>query len=322
MKLVFEFALTSYTKIRKTLGTDLSTHLSLKKDHPWWAWVTLSWMFMPFAIHVAMFCYTTIRNKVKGTSESTGTGFGGACLHLPFVQTVRNLYNAWKLHKLGYGTKSFDIRNSAEVEAILKEVGFAGQYESFFESGPQSITQCVIILSTGRISWVQILSITISVASLTWGAGRSFFIQREAHLSDPDPPAVMVLARTFFYMFTVTSNSLLLWTFIGGFLGKFTAPAVLFSFVTIYISLKMLGEDTTPGVGVEEGDQRTESSRRERSEVEPQYFCLKAAICAVWIPSVVGDKEKMYLVASIVGLTSKVVLLCIAVGNAFAGESI
>ena len=108
--------------------------------------------------------------------------FREVCYHLAFVQTVRNLYNAWRLHELGFGTPDFDVTKSAEVEAILKEVGLAGQYESFFESGPQSITQCVIILSTGKISATQMFSITISVASLTWGAGRSFFIQREAHM--------------------------------------------------------------------------------------------------------------------------------------------
>ena len=70
-----------------------------------------------------------------------------------------------------------------------------------------------------------IISITISVVSLTWGAGRSFFVQREVHLADPAPPALMVLARVFFYMLTVTINSLVLWTFIGSLLGRFTALA-------------------------------------------------------------------------------------------------
>ena len=88
---------------------------------------------MPFTIHVAMFCYRLIWNK----PTCAGAGFAEACLHLPFVQTMQNLYNAWKLYKLGFGTNNFNPANSAEVEAILKEVGLAGQYESFFESGPQ-----------------------------------------------------------------------------------------------------------------------------------------------------------------------------------------
>ena len=55
------------------------------------------------------------------------------------------------------------------------------------------------------------------------------------------------------------------------------------------------------------------------TEPESPYFCLKASICAVWIPSLVGDKDKMCLVSSIVSLISKVVILCVAVGIAFFG---
>ena len=187
--------------------------------------------------------------------------FKEVCYHLPFVQTFRNLYNAWRLHELGFGSPDFDVANSAEVEAILKEVGLAGQYESFFESGPQSITQCVIILSTGKISWMQMISITISVASLTWGAGRSFFIQREAHMSDPDPPALMVVARVFFYMFTVTLNSLLLWTFIGGMLGKYTVVAALLSFSTIYTSVKLLAKSEKAKMIEQEKDLELNKSK-------------------------------------------------------------
>ena len=318
----------------------------MKEEHPIWARVTLSWMFTPFTIHLGIFCYQRIRNKLKGRTAAdvcrnlncrrpkcsnqtnccesscfclcfcvVRLNFKEVCYHLPFVQTFRNIYNAWRLHKLGYGRADFDVTKSAEVEAILKEVGLAGQYESFFESGPQSITQCVIILSTGKISSMQMISITISVASLTWGAGRSFFIQREAHMSDPDPPASMVLARVFFYMFTVTFNSLLLWTFIGSLLGKYTVVAALLSFSTIYTSVKLLEKN-------EHEDNEVESSSFDGQEAmkEPQYFCLKAAICTVWVPSVVGDRKRMFIVSAVVGLVSKLLFLGLAVGIGLSGN--
>ena len=257
------------------------------------------WMFLPFTIHIGIFFYKLIKSALTSGCRYafSEASFGQVLLHLPFVQTVRNVYNAWKLYKLGFGFKVLNPRKSAEVEAILREVGLSGQYESFFESGPQAITQCVIVLSTGRISTIQMISITISVISLTWGAGRSFFIQRQVHLADPDPPAVMVLARVFFYKLTVTVNCLLLWTFIGGLLGRFTVVALLLNFVTVYVSVKLL-----PGTSEQDS-----------------YFCLKSSICAVWVPSVCGDKEKMYIVSAVVSLLCKVVLLCLAVGVAFSG---
>ena len=63
----------------------------------------------------------------------------------------------------------------------------------------------------------------------------------------------MVLARVFFYMFTVTFNSLLLWTFIGSLLGKYTVVAALLSFSTIYTSVKLLEKN-------EHEDNEVESS--------------------------------------------------------------
>ena len=270
-----------------------------------WSWVTLSWMFTSFVIHLGIFCFRWIKKKLGGktacpepesskVTRDKGTSiliwfekifcqvfieenFTEVCYHVPFVQTGRNLYHAWRLYKLGYGRPDFDVSKSSEVEAILREVGLAGQYECFFESGPQSITQCVIILSTGRITTMQMVSLTISVFSLTWGAGRSFFIQREDHMADPDHQAVMVLARAFFYMFTVTLNSLLLWTFVVGTLGRYTVVAVVLSFSTVYTSVRCLG--------------RREDEEEEKEEGEPNYFCLKAAICAVWVPSVQSFKK-------------------------------
>ena len=143
------------------LGTDFSTHLSLKRDgHPMWSWVTLSWTFTSFVIHLGIFCFRWIKKKLRGktvcpepesskVTRDKGTSiliwfekifcqvfieenFTEVCYHVPFVQTGRNIYHAWRLYKLGYGRPDFDVSKSSEVEAILKEVGLAGQYECFF----------------------------------------------------------------------------------------------------------------------------------------------------------------------------------------------
>ena len=48
--------------------------------------------------------------------------------------------------------KGFDDRNWKDVEEIQDQAGTAGMFESLTESGPQSIVQLTIILSTGLIS--------------------------------------------------------------------------------------------------------------------------------------------------------------------------
>ena len=58
--------------------------------------------------------------------------------HFPFVLPFRNLYHAHRLVNVRFGRSEFDPIDSSLVEAIQKEVGLAGLYESFFEAGPQS----------------------------------------------------------------------------------------------------------------------------------------------------------------------------------------
>ena len=108
--------------------------------------------------------------------------------------------------------------------------------------------------------------------------------------------------------------------------------ALILNFVAVYFSLKLLGKDQKQGASEkdktsaelgerEEGESTSDLRQDDKESDESQYFCLKAAICAVWIPSVVGNKDKMYLMSAVVSLISKVALLCLAVGIAFSGSS-
>ena len=151
----------------------LTKHLNLRPHDSWGAWVTLG-RITSSTIRLGIFFINRIKAFANlcrngGTkTESALIDLRDICLHLPFVLMVRNAFLGWRLYKLGFGRKDFNVKGSAEVEAILAEVGLAGQYEAFCESGPQSITQCVIILCTGRVTWSQVFSITVSLASLTW----------------------------------------------------------------------------------------------------------------------------------------------------------
>ena len=113
-----------------------------------------------------------------------------AGVHLPFVSSLHNIWRARRLYQLKFGTAKFEMKDHKEVEKLLDEAGRCSQGESNYEAGPQSVTQVkhfhilifvifklisqqmVIVLSTGRVSTTQIVSLCISVLSLSWGAAR------------------------------------------------------------------------------------------------------------------------------------------------------
>ena len=173
------------------VGTDFSTFLELLVDNPRWACLTLLWTIMPFLVQTVLFVYKRATGKCKPCATWTDlmkAYYKEAGSHLPFVSSVQNIWRAWRLHKLNYGTKDFKMKDHKEVEEILDEAGRCSQGESNYEAGPQSVTQVnhfshivelklisqqmVIVLSTGQVSTTQIVSLCISVLSLSWGASR------------------------------------------------------------------------------------------------------------------------------------------------------
>ena len=79
----------------------------LNHYHPKWAFLTISWVFAPFVIHVGKFFYELATTRRAGWFE--------LFIHVPFVQPVRNLYLAWKLYKLRFGFDDFDPKNWVKV---------------------------------------------------------------------------------------------------------------------------------------------------------------------------------------------------------------
>ena len=206
--------------------------------HPNYAAISLAWMFVPFIIQLCQ--YAKARwNWYRHKKDSTSRHIKKALLHFPFVLPLRNLYLAFSLFKLRFGFADFDPTDSVEVEAILTSVAFAGFYESYFEAGPQSVTQFVIILSTGNLEVTQIISIVISVFSLSWAASRGFFIQRPRDLADPDPALKMVL-RILPLMMLVLLGTLAMWVCIGGLLGRFTFIAIFLNWLVNYGVVKIM----------------------------------------------------------------------------------
>ena len=126
------------------VATDLKTFLDLIRDgqHMFWAFLTLTWMLTPFLIHSLGFFANLIWTGFERPKRGYIMEFYfEAGVHIPFLLPLVNLWRATKLYRLGYGTKNFKTENTEAVEKILNEAAHASYSESFYEAGPQSVTQ-------------------------------------------------------------------------------------------------------------------------------------------------------------------------------------
>ena len=218
------------------MGTDFFTVLGLWEDgHNNWAGLSFGVMWNPFLIHIGIFLFNLSTGKFVHSREAWEEIIE-ACVHLPFVLPMKNLYQAKRLAFLDFGNPTRE-RGGDEVEDIQHSAGIAGMYESFTEAGPQSVIQLVVIVCTGRITYAQCFSIPSSLFSLSWASSRAFFIQREKDYSDPDPEAKTVLMRIFPKNLLVALNSVILWTLAGALLGGYVFVGIIGCFVTILSAL-------------------------------------------------------------------------------------
>ena len=247
--------------------TDSLTSFDLySSDQPMWSTITFFLMWNPFIVHLLAFLFNSCKSKCcsikqiqqtaslfcrsKCVGNDTETGntdtdcsaekfdatkeFKRMMFFFPYVTPIKNIYYAIKLYRLKFGMQDFEAKNAKEVERIQHQAGSACMYESFLESGPQCVVQLKIILSTGTISFAQMVSIPVSVFSLAWASSRAFFIQRDEDNSDPDPELKTVAIHIFPWMLLVVLHSLTVWTFIAGLLGGYVLHCILVYFSAAY----------------------------------------------------------------------------------------
>ena len=154
-----------------------------------WAVAVLFFMFVPFFFKLGEFVVDLCRGKVKENNVV------GLFLHLPFVAPIVHL-------SLGFRILLIDPtkpENLSSIEKVAKVAALGSMYEAFLESGPQLQLQLHIILSTGRPTKTQMVSIVISTLSLTLASCRAFYVQRSWEFADPEPNIHMILC-VFSYM--------------------------------------------------------------------------------------------------------------------------
>ena len=175
-------------------GTDVSsdflTFLELLENGDiGWAAAVLFFMFVPFFFKLGEFLVDLCRGKVKENNVV------GLFLHLPFVAPIVHLSLGLRILLID-PTKP---ENLSSIEKVAKAAALGSMYEAFLEAGPQLQLQLHIILSTGRPTKTQLVSIVLSTLSLTLASCRAFFVQRSPKFADPEPNIHMIL-RVFPYM--------------------------------------------------------------------------------------------------------------------------
>ena len=125
------------------VGTDVKAFLFyLSLDHLNWATLTATWIVVPFCFHLAKFLFQFAKTRKVGREECWDL-----FLHIPFVLPLRNLYYAYRLYRLDFGTdellnrRTFDPEDWLTVEEIQRIVAKDGLSECYFESG-QAVINC------------------------------------------------------------------------------------------------------------------------------------------------------------------------------------
>ena len=148
-----------------------------------------------------------------------------------------------------------------------------------------------IVLSTGKISTTQKISLLTSVLSLSWGAARSFMIMRTADKADPDPELMTVALRVWPLMLIVTINNLVFLTYMAGISGGYVFIAIGVNFLTTYFVLskttkvtekdpgdrkEQIPKEEIPRLSIE-NEKDTPSENKEESENDAIEMSLLAA---------------------------------------------
>ena len=280
------------------VGTDFYTFLSfLQEGHVYWATITLGWMFLPFIINSLLACRNFF---LAWRSGSDYPDMVMILFYFPFILPFRNLYNAYLLK---HATGPHFLR---EIEEIYQEAGTLGIFESFLESGPQMVTQLVIILSTGGVSQSQLASLPVSFFSLSFTASKAFFTLRERQTRESDPTFKMVALTVLPYMMVVVLNSIILWTFIGGLLGEYVLVGIGINISVVYFCLEWRRKHSNTSTTQESKDP----DENEEKEFESQNkFHFESSLTSVWVPSIVGGNSYIFWTSSVATLVVKILIL-------------
>ena len=339
------------------IGTDLITGIILyNSGNIYWAAMTFFFMWNPFIFQFLLMTFKYF-NYVWCSAVACGAETFYTRKELrrlfflfPFATPIKNLIYAIRLYRLGFGMRCFESINAAEVEDIQQKAGSASVLESVLEAGPQTVVQLRIVLSTGRISYAQRVSIPISIFSLAWASSRAYFIERDEDNRDPDPEIKMVAMRIFPWMFLNVVHSIITWTSIAGLLSEYVIPSFLIYLLIAYCLQKMASKNSiyvlgivfcattlsmaikvaTLGTNVFEfwiylsvimfvssailmcGCSMKNLSLNERNVVITEnFFTIKSVITSIWLPCIVGDKPYMFIKSAMISLVYKNVLfLC------------
>ena len=161
--------------------------------------------------------------------------------------------------------------------------------------------------------------------------------------SDPDPDLATVLLFIWPWMLLITLADLLLLTFIAGMTGALIFPVLITFFGVNYLviriicreiraqgdregqvegglELKEVSEQDGERSQREEGSDGKDAEEKNELDEKPESFHAIAALCATWLPSVVGDqRQKLFLVCGVTSLASKVFVLLLALGLSGSG---
>jgi hypothetical protein len=299
------------------VGTDLYTVRDLfHNGHVYWALVSLFWIFFPCIARMVMVLIGWVSSFYRGQEFDLKTNLKMAVLQIPLVTSVRMVWNTLMLNEWRDGLHFYPA-DAAKIEAVFIEASSFSVNESFLEAGPQLITQGFIICSTGQISLSQMISIPLSLTSLTFAASKTFFTARDKENQHPDPSFRMIVQKSMAYMFIMVLSSTVMWSFITGLVGQYVIFGLAFNVLVVFLCLQIEKRCTMENEKTDDLELMTPKGAKLTTDVEPEEsFNLQSALLSTWVPSVVGNSPKAFLVSGLVSLAVKSFLLSVVYASA------
>ena len=179
-------------------------------------------------------------------------------------------------------------------------------------SGSQLVLQLHVILCTGQVLPISILSITVSFINLSLAACRAFFMLRDPRHSDPDPSLHMLLSVLPWILLSL-SFSIINWTLVFGVLKAYGGFFIVVMFVSNYAALWKILKDPSKIKNKENFNLDEENEEKSpaiqnntflsNNQCEKKsFYKLQTAVAALWVPCMVGKTYHLFIAVSISSL--------------------
>ena len=162
----------------------------------------------------------------------------------------------------------------------------------------------MIIVSMGSVPYAQLISVPISLISLSFSAVKAYCSMRQGDEAETDPDIKFLILKIFPLMLDSIICSLVLCTYVVGFMGPWAIPHAFFTWFSLKLNTwwhcKNNEKDSEMQKMGDHVDPRPE---------EKENFEVKAAMTGTYVPCIIGNVQKTLIITAAITLIVKLLVV-------------